>query len=277
MLRLNARPPHPKTNGLRRRGHYRSGLAACGRGVLVFFFTHLFYVRPLRGPSAHALSPGNRLRHATGKGGCSEESARTSLRSGMSPSTLAVPDKGRERRLAAKVRAAAKARSADQRNTKAAVHAARWAGRAARALLRARSLTNSAAWGLQRPPTSMPSTTNRQRRPEASSGYARALARSATRKAAPAVRPLSRRGMPAAVRGDTRVVSTASCTPPHKGRPLAMTSMRLSSWRKRTTLRSRTRACIATVAPASRHTLAAARSSGPPRERSTPDRGQAAR
>ena len=194
----------------------------------------------------------------------------------MSPSTLAVPDKGRERRLAAKVRAAAKARSADQRNTKAAVHAARWAGRAARALLRARSLTNSAAWGLQRPPTSMPSTTNRQRRPEASSGYARALARSATRKAAPAARPLSRRGMPAAVRGDTRVVSTASCTPPHKGRPLAMTSMRLSSWRTGTTLRSRTRACIATVAPASRHTLAAARSSGPPRERSTPDRGQAA-
>ena len=41
------------------------------------------------------------------RGGCSAESARTSLRSGMSPSTLVVPDKGRERRLAAKVRAPA--------------------------------------------------------------------------------------------------------------------------------------------------------------------------
>ena len=64
----------------------------------------------------------------------------------MSPSTLAVPDKGRETRLAAKVCAAAKARNTNQRNTKAAVHAARCAG----ALLQ--ELTNSAAWGLQRRP-----------------------------------------------------------------------------------------------------------------------------
>ena len=113
-------------------------------------------------------------------------------------------------------------RSADQRNTNAAVHAARCAGGAARALLRARSLTNSAAWELQHPPTSMPSTTSRQRRPETSAGYVRALARSATRKAAPAVRPLSRRSMPAAVKGRHQ---TASCTPPHKGRPFAMTSI----------------------------------------------------
>ena len=143
------------------------------------------------------------------------------------------------------------------------MHAARCAGGAARALLRASSLTNSAAWGLQRPPTSRPSTTSRQRRPHASSGYVRALARSARRRAAPAVRPLSRRGMPAAVRG--------------MGRPFAMTSMRLSSWRTGTTLRSRTKTCVATVAPASRHTLAAARSSGLPRERNTRERGQAAR
>ena len=56
----------------------------------------------------------------------------------------------------------------------------------------------------------------RQRRPEASSGYVRGLARSATRKAAPAVRPLSRHGVPAAEMGDTSVVSTASCTPPQR-------------------------------------------------------------
>ena len=153
------------------------------------------------------------------------------------------------------------------------MHVARCAGGAARALLRASSLTNSAAWGLQRPPTSGSSTTSRQRRPHVSSGYVRALARSARRRAAPAVRPLSRRGMPAAVRGDTSVVSTASCIPPRKGKPFAMSSMRLPS---ATTLRSRTKTCIATVAPASRHTLAAARSSGPPRERNTPERGQAA-
>ena len=50
--------------------------------------------------------------------------------------------------------------------------------------------------GFQRPPTSMPSTTSRQRCPEASPGYVRAVARSSTRKAAPAVRPLSRRRRP---------------------------------------------------------------------------------
>ena len=55
-------------------------------------------------PSAHA--------HAAGKGGCTEESARTSLRSDMSPSPLL--EKGRESRLAD---AGGKGRSADQRNT----------------------------------------------------------------------------------------------------------------------------------------------------------------
>ena len=142
----------------------------------LFSHTHLFYVRPCRGPSVHAQITSRQQPTACDwpRGGCSAESARTSLRSGMSPSTLAVPDKGRERRLAAKVRAAAKARSAEQRNTKAAVQAARCAGGAPRALLRASSLTNSAAWGLQRPPTSRPSTTSRQRRPHAISGYVRA-------------------------------------------------------------------------------------------------------
>ena len=37
--------------------------------MMAFFAPHLLYVRPLRGPSVHAQSPGYSLRHATGKGG----------------------------------------------------------------------------------------------------------------------------------------------------------------------------------------------------------------
>ena len=88
---------------------------------------------------------------------CSAESATMSLTRGDSPSTFAVPETGRERR-AAKERAAAKARSADQRSANAEVHAARDAAGAARARHRASSLTNRAAWRLQRPPTSRPKT-----------------------------------------------------------------------------------------------------------------------
>ena len=47
--------------------------------------------------------------------GGSADSAMRSLRRGAFPSTLAVPDSGTERRLAANDRAAAKASSADQR------------------------------------------------------------------------------------------------------------------------------------------------------------------
>ena len=90
----------------------------------------------------------------------------------------------------------------------------------------------------------------------------RSFARRAWRKAALAVRLLSRRGSPAAVRGDTRVVSTATWTPPQSGKPFAMTSMRRSSCRQGVTLRSRTKTLVATVAPASRQTRAAARSRG---------------
>ena len=85
------------------------------------------------------------------------------------------------------------------------------------------------------------------------------------------------RASPAAVSGDTMVVSTASWAPFHKGSPLAMTSMRRSSKRETATLRSRTRVFVVTRAPASRHTRAAARSSGQPRLRSAPDREHAAR
>ena len=49
-------------------------------------------------------------------GGCAVESVRMSLRGGSSPSTLAVPVTGKESRLAAKERAAAKDRRAEHRS-----------------------------------------------------------------------------------------------------------------------------------------------------------------
>ena len=52
-------------------------------------------------------------------GGGMAESTRTSLRSGVSPSTLAAPPSGSDRRVAAKVRAAAKEMRDDQRSVKA--------------------------------------------------------------------------------------------------------------------------------------------------------------
>ena len=57
--------------------------------------------------------------------------------------------------------------------------------------------------------------------------------------------------------------------------PFAMTSMRRSSCRPDATLRSRTKTLVATiaVAPASRQTRAAARSSGAPLAGNTPERG----
>ena len=51
----------------------------------------------------------------------------------------------------------------------------------------------------------------------------------AWRKAAPAACLPSRRGLPAAVNGDTIVESTATWTPPQSGKLFAMTSMQRSS------------------------------------------------
>ena len=95
--------------------------------------------------------------------------------------------------------------------------------------------------GFQRPPTSMPSTTSRQRCPEASPGYVRAVARSSTRKAAPAVRPLSRRRRPiqaSCSEGRHQCGVNGKLHTAPQRQPFAMTSMRLSSWRTGTTLRS---------------------------------------
>ena len=65
-------------------------------------------------------------------------------------------------------------------------------------------------------------------------------------------------------------MSTASWAPPHSGRPLAMTSMRRSSWRAGSTFKFLTSTLRATAAPASLHTRAAARSRGPPLARKKP-------
>ena len=81
------------------------------------------------------------------------------------------------------------------------------------------------------------------------------------------------------VRGDTRVVSTASCAPPHhNGSPLAITSVLLSSCRSMCSrLRSLSRVLLVTRAPASRQTRAAARSKTTPLPRETPAWAHAAR
>ena len=76
-----------------------------------FFFRTPLLLHPLRGPSevahGHAQPTDTYGRRLAG-GECSAESA--------TMSTFAVPEIGREGRLAAKERAAAKARSADQRS-----------------------------------------------------------------------------------------------------------------------------------------------------------------
>ena len=109
-------------------------------------FSHLhriyfppFYRRPKqRGPGAQAQNQGDSLRQRTAKraraervhtkrlasGGSEGESARMSLRGGDSPSTLAVPVRAKDSRLAAKESGAAKERSADHRRVKAKTAAA---------------------------------------------------------------------------------------------------------------------------------------------------------
>ena len=74
------------------------------------------------------------------------------------------------------------------------------------------------------------------------------------------------------------MVSTTSCAPLCKGRPCAITSIRRLSFRLvLVMLRSDTRTCVATLAPASLQTRAVARSNGPARLRNAPDVAQAAR
>ena len=85
----------------------------------------------------------------------------------------------------------------------------------------------------------------------------------ASLRAVPLYCPPRMRGCPARVRGETKVVSTASCALPHSGRPLAMTLILLSSWVSTwSMLRSMILVLVVTLAPASLQILAAARSRG---------------
>ena len=78
-------------------------------------------------------------------------------------------------------------------------------------------------------------------------------------------------GMPCPRRTDTRVVSTASCTPPNKGNPSAITSILLPSrWFSTPKSRSLTRTLVLTRPPPSRQMRAAALSTAKPRRPNTP-------
>ena len=169
-------------------------------------------VQATRKPKVQATDyGGRRLGREGGSASCA--APRRSLNSKGSPSTLAVCARGRDRRLAARARAAAKESKADQRVTYTAVALERRSGGAARARLRARSWMNCAASVLQRPPRSIPSTTSRHRAERSSSGYVRSFALRAMRRAAPAVERWWRRACPAESKADTSVVSTASWAP----------------------------------------------------------------
>ena len=126
--------------------------------------------------------------------------------------------------------------------------------------------------------SSMPITTRRQRRARVSSGYvSRLLRRAALFAAHPGC--VSARGCasPDRVTGETMVASRASCDPCHKGKPLATTSISRASATGTSIFMSATQTFRETRAPASRQTLATARSSGSAREASTPIVAQAVR
>ena len=184
----------------------------------------------------------------------------------MSPSLLLVPAQSKSRRLAAKACWAAWVRMADQRERREASTALRRMLGAALAFVWAKRRRKVVASGLHRPPVSMARTTSLHLLERRSSGYVRSLDLRASWSAAPAYWPARLRGWLEEVKGDTRVVSTASSAPPHNGSPLAITSILLSSCRLMwSRLRSLRRVLVVTLAPASRQTLAAALSKGIPR------------
>ena len=118
-----------------------------------FFFPRTFFCWSKRSQCSATARLASLHRRRLAMGGGMAESTRTSLRAGGSPSTLAAPPSGSDRRLAAKVRAAAKEMGDDQRSVKAEVAAARQVAGTARARQRASKQTKLAASLLQRPPT----------------------------------------------------------------------------------------------------------------------------
>ena len=145
--------------------------------------------------------------HTQGAKSCHRASARTLCRSGSMPSLSSAAGGGSSNE-AAYARCAAAANRPDQRATQALM---------------------ADGWAASRPnlpPTSMPSTTSRQRRAPSSSGYvSRRLSLAAALTEWPGC--TSARGW--ASTGETIVASSASWEPCHRGRPLATTSMRRSS------------------------------------------------
>ena len=111
-----------------------------------------------------------------------------------------------------------------------------------------------AAWVLNRPPTSTPTTTKRQRRARTSSGYVwRRLRRAAPTRAWPGRASAPGCASPARVIGLTMVASIACWEPCQSGRPLATTSTRRSSETGTSMFMSARRTFRATRAPASWH------------------------
>ena len=178
---------------------------------------------------------------------------------GVSPSVVLVPAQSKSRRLAAKACWAAWVRMADQRDRREASTALRRMLGTALAFVWAKRRRKVVVSGLHRPPVSMARTTSLHLLERRSSGYVRSLDLRASWSAAPAYWPARLRGWLEEVKRDTRVVSTASCAPPHNGSPLAISSILLSSCRLMwSRLRSLRRVLVVTLAPASRQTLAAA-------------------
>ena len=105
-------------------------------------------------------------------GSCQRTSAKTSCSSGASPARLHSPAKrGSSSSDAAMARCAATASRPDQRATQAARAAARSGAGTSRARCPASRRSQVAASAPNRPPTSTPTTTKRQRRARSSSGY----------------------------------------------------------------------------------------------------------
>ena len=158
---------------------------------------------------------------------------------GVSPSVLLVPAQSKSKRLAAKACWAAWVRMADQRERKEASTALRrMLGTALAFYLGNKKRRKVVASGLHRPPVSMARTTSLHLLERRSSGYVRSLDLRASWSAAPAYWPAPWSAAPAywparlrgwleEVKGDTKVVSTASCAPPHNGSPMAITSILL--------------------------------------------------
>ena len=162
------------------------------------------------------------------------------------------------------------ARRPDHRATHADRAADCIAAGAANARWRASKRSHVAASVLHRPPTSTPTTTQRQRRARTSSGYVwRRLRRTAPTRAWPGRASAPVCASPARVTGLTMVASIACWEPCQSGRPLATTSMRWSCETGTSMFMSARRTFRATRAPASWQTRATARSRGKAREAST--------